>query len=156
MTDPDTVEVLLVQHGELKVELAREDLDSALADRDEELLRHLLADDAEGIDVDSVAVLPDGTVIDVFRAVVRERPSLRGGHIAAAVTAVIAAARPAPDCGPCTAAVCPRHIAEALLTACRQERIFILAEEDVARLSHRFPHLTDPNRSPTSVSTAER
>lgn len=149
MTEPATVEVLLVQHGELRVELDREYLDSALADQDEELLRHLLGDVAEKIDVDSVVVLPGGRIIDVFRAVVRERPSLRGGHIAAAVTAVIAAARPAPDCGPCTAAVCPRHVAEALLTACRQERIFILAEEDVARLAHRFPHLTDPNRSPT-------
>lgn len=146
MTEPDTVEVLLVQHGEVKVALDREDLDSALADKDEELLRHLLADDAEGIDVDAVAVLPDGTIIDVFRAVVRERPSLRGGHISDAVTAVIAAARPAPDCGPCTAAVCPRHIAEALLTACRQERIFLVTEEDVARLARRFPHLADPSQ----------
>lgn len=146
MTDPDTVEVLLVLHGELKVTLDRGDLDSALGDPpDEELLRHLLADDIARVDVEPVAVLPDGRVIDPFRAVVRERPSLRGDQVAAAVAAVVAGARPDADCGPCTAAVCPRHIAEALLTACRQERIFILTEEDAGRMASRFPHLAEPS-----------
>lgn len=130
----DTVEVLLVQHGELKVELTREELQQALADPEDELLSHLLADTADDVDVDSVVVLPDGRVVDVFCAMARKRPSLRSAHVTAAVTAVIAGARPDLDCGSCTAAVCPRHIAEALITACRLERLTILADEEVPSL----------------------
>ncbi len=121
----ETVNVRLVQHGEATVPLTKADLDEALTDPDKELLSELLAPAADSILTESMAVLPDGTLVDVFRVLVRERPSLRADH-AAALTAVIAAARPDPDCGDCATRACPAHIAEALMTAYRQERLAIV------------------------------
>lgn len=133
--DPDKVEVQVQIFAsgttpEPAVSVDLKQLQDAIASG---TLAALLADAVSRIQVEVVAVLPNGTLaaldaLDHARHITR--PALRGDAVTAAVQAVIAQTRPCGGCPECWTSPCDRHIAEAIVNACRQEHLMILPMTD--------------------------
>ncbi len=117
---PDgTITIRLVSHGERTItDVSRARFQAA---RDAGQLDEYLDTWASNIDEDTIVVLDDGTVLDLWKGNPPPRTSLvSGSSVTEALKQIITAA--AADLGPATV----QTIADALVTACRQENLVAL------------------------------
>lgn len=125
------VAVSLVQHGETQVDLPVGALNAALdslnAEDSVDQLSALLRTAADELDVETFAVLPGGTMVDLFRCLTHKRRSLRRGVDTTCLAAVVKAVLPRGECHDCAErAPCAWHIAEELAAAFRLEMLQVV------------------------------
>lgn len=142
--DDDKITLQAFEYGRTTITVDRVEYEAARAAGEvDQLLDARLSD----IDTDTLLVEEDGTAYDPYRDFGRNRPSLLGTNVTAALAEVIRAARPGPDCPDCRWSVgrvaagnargayaCPRHVAEHLVEAVRAEHLIVMPMVEADRV----------------------
>lgn len=135
MPKSERITLKLVSHGETTIEVDRAEYEAAKADGE---LDHFIDPYASDMDEATVIIEPDGTLIDPW-ADISPRYSLLGSSVTDAVAAILQSVQSDVDCVRClrSSTACPRHLAEALVAAVRQEDLVVMplsaADEIVVR-----------------------